>query len=366
MATLTKTPTSETQVGYPAHTRTLDTIVGILTLLLVLGLFIDGWAHNHGRVDESFFTPYHAMMYSSYALFGAFLVGLHFYNVNRGYRFWRALPQGYLISLIGVFIFGFGGLADMLWHTAFGIEQDIEALYSPSHLILAIGYCTVIGGVIQSAWIRRDVQQGWRDLWWLIIAATSFLSILTFLVQYMTSISLISELVFSRGGDGTVTHLAISNYLINTGLMLSTVLFLMRRWRLPSGAVTVIFTLNSLFMGVMLVFDYRGFDPAGFFALMGILVIPGLLAGLVSDVIIQRMNATPQTPYPARIVATIAGFLLSGISILAIHLYGDLYGGGLWWQINAWLGIPILCGLIGLLLSLLVFPPAIPQESHSD
>jgi hypothetical protein len=26
------------------------------------GIFLDGWAHAHGRVDESLFTPWHAVL----------------------------------------------------------------------------------------------------------------------------------------------------------------------------------------------------------------------------------------------------------------------------------------------------------------
>jgi hypothetical protein len=32
---------------------------------LIVGVFIDGFAHNHGEV-ESFFTPWHAILYSGY------------------------------------------------------------------------------------------------------------------------------------------------------------------------------------------------------------------------------------------------------------------------------------------------------------
>src|SRR5271166_2443779 len=39
-----------------------DWIMGILCCALVAGVVQDGWAHNHGKVDESFFTPWHAML----------------------------------------------------------------------------------------------------------------------------------------------------------------------------------------------------------------------------------------------------------------------------------------------------------------
>ena len=39
----------------------------LLTAWLVGGLFLDGWAHAHGKVDQSFFTPWHAVFYSGFA-----------------------------------------------------------------------------------------------------------------------------------------------------------------------------------------------------------------------------------------------------------------------------------------------------------
>jgi hypothetical protein len=35
--------------------------MSLLSAWLVGGLFPDGWAHAHGRVDQSFFTPWHTV-----------------------------------------------------------------------------------------------------------------------------------------------------------------------------------------------------------------------------------------------------------------------------------------------------------------
>jgi hypothetical protein len=37
-----------------------DWVMMSLSLLFLGGLYLDGWAHNHGRVDDSFFTIWHA------------------------------------------------------------------------------------------------------------------------------------------------------------------------------------------------------------------------------------------------------------------------------------------------------------------
>jgi len=40
-----------------ARSDRFDWAMGLLSALLVAGIYQDGWAHNHGKVDETFFTP---------------------------------------------------------------------------------------------------------------------------------------------------------------------------------------------------------------------------------------------------------------------------------------------------------------------
>ncbi|MEL7436733.1 MAG: hypothetical protein AAFN11_22535 [Chloroflexota bacterium] len=256
MATLTNTTTVKpTRTDYPPHTAFLDALMSVLCIILVSGLFIDGWAHNHGIVDESFFTVYHAVMYASYALFGFVLIGLHYMNVNKGYTFWRALPQGYIISLIGVFIFGVGGFADMLWHIAFGIEDGIEALYSPSHLVLGVGYSVVIAGIIQSAWVRREPTSGWGRLWWVVLTNACLLTIFTFFAQFMTFMGATDGIYGIPRDRDLWTTAIIGGYVLTASLQTGVILFMMRRWTLPGGAVSAIFAFNGLLMGLMLIHE---------------------------------------------------------------------------------------------------------------
>src|SRR5436853_7489652 len=95
----------------------LDWIVTALACWTVGGIFLDGWAHEHGKVDTSFFTVWHALLYSGYLALTAVVVAALVLNHRAGYAWQKALPVGYNLSLVGVAIFGLGGLADMVWHT---------------------------------------------------------------------------------------------------------------------------------------------------------------------------------------------------------------------------------------------------------
>src|SRR5262245_5576109 len=110
------TEPSEARTGQPVAGLRFDAIAVVLSGWFIFGMFLDGWAHNHGRVDNTFFTPWHAVLYSGFAAMGLFLVGNHFRNVISGSRWLKALPAGYMPALVGVLIFGAAGVSDFGWH----------------------------------------------------------------------------------------------------------------------------------------------------------------------------------------------------------------------------------------------------------
>ena len=142
---------------------------------LLGGIYLDGWAHNHGKVDESFFTPWHAVLYSGYLAAAAVLL-----LRGRG-----VLPPGYWISLIGVVVFALGGLGDMMWHIVFGIEVDIAALLSPTHLILAVGAGLIVAGPLRAAWLEAEAQPRGALRWVPTIASLTMLyAVIAFMGQF--------------------------------------------------------------------------------------------------------------------------------------------------------------------------------------
>ena len=109
-----------TKIKQPIGGLRSDWLMSIMGFLFVAGLYVDGWAHAHGRVDNTFFTPWHAVLYSGYFINAVLLVGTLFINHARGLSWQKALPAGYELSLLGVPLFGIGGVGDMSWHTLFG------------------------------------------------------------------------------------------------------------------------------------------------------------------------------------------------------------------------------------------------------
>ncbi len=171
--------------AYPPASLTFDWIMGALAVILMGGVVQDGWAHSHGLVDQSFLTPWHAILYGTMALNGIVLGTVLVLNLRRGHELTHALPFGYWMSLAGVIVFALGGAFDFVWHFFYGIEIDINALISPSHIWLALGGALIFCGPLRSIAARYGPQsEGWKITGPAILSALAILTLLGFFTQY--------------------------------------------------------------------------------------------------------------------------------------------------------------------------------------
>jgi len=183
----------------------------LLSFWYLGGLFIDGWAHNHGRTDETFFTAWHAVFYSGFAVVAAFYAYTVWSSTNKRIPWSKALPKGHHLSLIGVAIFGFGGLVDMIWHETFGVEEDIEALLSPAHLTLALGMFLVFSGAYRAFLYRSKEDRNWKDWITPTLSMTFTVSVLLFFIQYLSPTGAPIGFYFEEGNAGDSLQVYIMN-----------------------------------------------------------------------------------------------------------------------------------------------------------
>ncbi|MGH2705658.1 MAG: hypothetical protein ACRDJ4_11350 [Actinomycetota bacterium] len=73
-----------------------------------------------------------------------------------------------------------GGLVDMVWPVLLGIEVSVEALYSPSHLVLAVGGVLIVSGPLRAGLRRRTEGRSGLPM---LLSATLLLSVFTFFTQ---------------------------------------------------------------------------------------------------------------------------------------------------------------------------------------
>ena len=336
-----------------------DALIAGLCLLFQGGAYLDVWAHVHRPELETFFTPWHAVLYSGF--FAVAVATAAPLLLRRPRRAWLdALPPGYDLSLIGVLVFFLGGVLDMLWHIAFAVEADVEALISPSHLVLAVGSTLMLTGPLRAAWRRptTDVAP-----WPAMLSLAFLLSSLTFWTQYANHFgrpwpaagnrptapvfAVVAPDPIFRGAEIQnlyVAHaLGVASILLQAGFIAGIVLLALRRWgpRLPFGAFALVLGLNALMLGA---------------ARDQLLLVPGaVVAGLAADALVRALSPSPARPAALRAVA----FGVPAI-YFALFFTGIALTRGIWWSMPLWTGTIVLAGAVGWLASWLVVPPPVP------
>lgn len=313
------------------------------------GVYLDGWAHHHIPELETFFTPWHGVLYSGFLATAALLVATLIRNNVRGHAWRQALPAGYMLSLLGVPIFLAGGVGDMIWHELFGIEADVEALLSPTHLILALGGTLMVSGPLRAAWRRSEDGAGRLARWPMLLSLTFTLSVLTFMTQFAHPSVEVWAAPSGLGHHATTPIMAqalgVASILLQAALLVGFVLLAVRRWgwRLPWGSLTLLMTLNVALLSV-LEDEYR-LIPAAF------------LAGLVADLLLRRLQPSPDRPVALRLFACAVPavyYLLYFLTLMGTE--------GIWWSVHLWTGSIVLTGIVGWLLSYAFVPPTVPGE----
>jgi hypothetical protein len=341
-----------------------DWAVVALIAWSTLGLYADGWAHNHYGSDlETFFTPWHGLLYSGMAATAALLVAATLRNRAGGLPWRRAVPEGYLASLLGQALFFLGGLGDLLWHVLFGIEADVEALLSPTHLLLAVAGGLIVTGPLRAAWRRPAPPRGWSSQGPLVLSLAYLLSTATFFLQFahplerplaaagnrptVAGLPVVAPdppLLLAGGGlnaAAILQSLGAAGVLLNAALLTGIALLVVRRWgaALPPGALTLLVGLNALAMGAMR--DELRLAPAL------------IAAGLAADLLLHALR--PDAARPGAFRAFAAG--LPALWAAAVFA-GAALPAGLWWSVDLWAGTVVLAGIAGYLLSYAFLPPA--------
>ncbi|MCI0399331.1 MAG: hypothetical protein L0332_03690 [Chloroflexi bacterium] len=355
MSQITTTPT--VSIGRVTQSRQaiggvrFDWVAALLAVWLLSGLFLDGWAHNTGQV-ESFFTPWHAVLYSSVLANGLFLALNLVRNVAQGYAWRQALPAGYGLPLLGVALFALSGAGDMIWHGLFGIEEDFEALYSPTHLMLAVSGVMMISGPLRAArnQVKGEITPTWKTQMPLLITVTAIFSLLTFFTQdmhWMLGIPGLNEepQTNTEFFYGQIAGLAA--ILLQAGIMMGIVLLAIRRWQLVPGALTFILGANALLMTT------QHPERDDWLALVAAVVVAGLLA----DGFRARWQPDVTRPGALRFLA----FALPAVTYLLYFLI-LIMAEGTWWSVHLWTGAIVLAGMVGLLLSYLQLPLPAPSD----
>lgn len=335
-----------TTTNRPSLTRRDRIVAVVFGLWMVIGLFLDGWAHDNSK-PESFFTPWHGVLYAGFtaAASAAVLIGLRSRTAGRPWQ--ETLPSGHGLTLVALAAFAAGAVGDLIWHETLGIEVGVEALLSPTHLLLLTGGLVALSAPFRIAWASGDQAPGLRAFAPTVIALALLTALVGFFLLYLSPfINDPAGARFDRLPGITHEHpssdvgelqqlLGIASILMTSVLLAVPAHLLLRRWRPPAGAFTVLFgVVTFLFVGL------NGFSQPS-------LILAGIAAGAVTDALTDR--AAPP-------VAVAAGVTVMWLAYFGLY---QLAEGGVAWTAELWMGTTVLAGMLTAGIGLLVQPSTI-------
>jgi hypothetical protein len=327
----------------------------LLGLWLTAGLFVDGWAHNNLQALESFFTPWHALFYSGFTACALWLSWVVLREVRSGRTGLAAVPLGYGLGVLGVGVFSLGGAGDLAWHLVFGVEQGLEALLSPTHLMLMMGIGLIVTSPLRAAASSPEGGRspGVRALLPALLSLTLVTALASFFFMYLSAFTDASPAMTRElwraeegpyPGDEHFVVRGISDVLVTNVVLLVPTLLLLRRWRPPFGALTGLFGGVAVLSSALVAYE------------TALVAVPAaLVGGLVADALVRRLRPGLERPNALRVVASFVPVALWGAWFVALELRW-----GLRWSPELWSGTILFAALSGLLLAQLVVGPAPP------
>lgn len=332
--------------GPPASGRRPTSITeDVITLgagvWLLTGTYVDGWAHNNLPDLETFFTPWHAILYSGFAACAIWIGLLILRRHAAGTSWTAAIPAGYGAAAAGIALFLVSGVADLAWHSVVGIEQSIKALFSPSHLGLATGGFLILSAPFAAAW-HSSANRRWPALAPAVVSAMLCGMVGMFilqefavfarhgLVQTYGGLSAGSKAVAAPTSSSIIV--ALGSFLVSTAALFVPTLLLALRWRLHALVPAALAFIPSAALQAMVAFR----DP-------WLIPVAGVGAALVGAAWLALRPAPGRTAH-----------LLGAVALCPVVFWGPYFAGvalrdgalsfspEIWGGILVWTGIEML------------------------
>lgn len=326
-----------------------DMFTMFLCTWVLAGIAVDGWAHTNLGGLETFFTPWHALFYSGFSATATWIAWSTVRRRAPGGTLVQSIPLGYELGVVGLILFAVGGIGDMVWHVVFGIETDIDALLSPSHLLLYAGVFLIVTSPFRAAWRRNDpaAHTSVKAFSPVLLSASLAAGFTAFMLLYLSPV-LQTDMAAdeaSFGPDaGYMNFLSqrggVAAFLVSSAIVVAPLLLMLRRWRLPFGSCAFLFGLVAAVI--------QGINAFAKPELIGAAVAGGLLA----DVAAAALKPSADKPNALRAFAALAPVALWGTYTATLAVTD-----GIVWAPELWAGAIMWTGLVGLGLSLLILPP---------
>lgn len=278
-----------------------------------------------------------------------FLLGAGLVTWRRDRRPQSLVPEGYGFSVAGCGLFLLGILINGWWSNAFGLEFGVPALFRPPNILEIAGSVLIVIGPLRASAVRGELMAGPAA----VVSAVLLLASVTFFTQFLhpyvnpyASVALAPQPTPLDQFDYKEEILGALSLLIQTVAVTGVILWTLRQTRLPPGSIAVMLTISGLL--VSLQNGYLSF------------VVVAIIVGVIGDVALALARPRADRVLSLRLFAVLLGLLLSGV-----YLADVARDPGTWWPADMIYGTILACGLLGGMVSYVVFPGADAMRSAS-
>ena len=343
-------------------------ILSTITVWTAIGLAIDARKHSGSETIDTFFTREHGVMYASVTAYAVFLLWMcrqHMQRAGQTKMSLKAIPHGWGVAVGAVFLAGLAGASDLAWHTAWGIEQNLNILFSPAHLAIMIALSVMPFGVIRAAWVSRDDlgadadalpgRPSVKQFLPIALAVGALMSVIPVFISFMPSIGALTtplapELVANGLGDLFVTTI-LAGVLLHTLAWFGPLLFIVRRWRVPVGTCTVAVALMGFCLHIQNNFQ------------VPVLTLGLVVGGVVCDALLLGLRKVPDARMAFRVFAILGPAAFWGAYVLlsltqkgsAVPLTREATSAAFLWP-----------AILGAVMASIMLPPRAQPKTYLD
>ncbi len=333
-----------------------DLVTCVFATWLIEGLTMDAWAHTNQTKLETVVTPWHALFYGGFAVTAGWIIWCIRQNIKDGRSGLGAVPIGYGVALIGMGCFFVSGVGDQIWHALFGIERDLEAFLSPTHLLLVIGMALLVSAPFRAMWSDpRPRNTSFLSLLpavWSLALVVLLLSLFgDYVIIFASDLPTISKEAFAAQFPGNAPQplldvfsarfqvQGVSMLYLTNLLLMVPVLLALRRWRLPFGSITFMWTL--IIASDLVAYQYN----------RGWTLVAVVLGGLVADYLVLRLRPSAERVSMFRTFAALAPAALWAIYFIVLAV---AYNIG--WPVELAVGVGAIASMLTLILAYVMIP----------
>jgi len=353
-----------------------DPIVLLLGLWCLAGLLIDAFAHIAGSVDDTFFTPWHAVWYSGSAAYGAYIVyaivpeGGMRQLVSEPFKTVNGIESHHKPGVYGIVVFAVSGFGDLIWHETLGVEENTDILLSPTHIGLFVGLIMSVTAPVWSAWAKASSgRNGLRSQALIVFGLGAAWTVSLLMIRYANLwIAPLQNYCYSPVNSfcgnpsyNTALEIGLQSLFLQAALTSVVVALFLKRWRPERGAMFLLFMFHAVGVWVYSEFDARLLWMGVTLALLAEI---GMLAykKIGAHVYISLVAASQVVVLLVFSLAEAARLTNTRYWIEGVNIHVIPFG----WSVHSTFGAIVVCALIGWITSVVAMSPAVPIADDDE